>query len=66
MCYVPLHIGEDGYSGLPNFLCNKFIGNTTDQLIYALSNLQLLPEETVQRTINAWKQLEKKLKQSSR
>ncbi|XP_047001221.1 U8 snoRNA-decapping enzyme-like [Schistocerca americana] len=50
---VPLYTMGDGYRGFPNFLNNKFCGNSKQQLLYSLHHLGLMTEEEIQNAVNA-------------
>ena len=52
---VPLLTLADGVGGLSNFLSHRFIGNTRDQLIHALTELQLMAESDIQAAEAAYR-----------
>lgn len=49
---VPLYTLGDHYRGLPVFLKHKFIGCSRDQLIAALTTLNILTPEEIQLALN--------------
>lgn len=50
---VPLYTLGDHYRGFPVFLNHKFIGCSRDQLLAALSSLNILTPEEIQLALNA-------------
>jgi len=44
---VPLHTMKDGFRGFPTFLRQRFIGNARDQLLEALKQQHVIPDEEI-------------------
>ena len=49
-----MYILEDGYKGLPAFLCNLFAGNAQEQLIQSIREHCIIPEELLDKAITAY------------
>lgn len=50
---VPLYTMGDHYRGFPAFLKHNFIGCSREQLVAALSSLNILTPEEIQLALNA-------------
>lgn len=50
---IPLYTLGDHYRGFPAFLKHKFIGCSRDQLLAALSSLNILTREEIQFALNS-------------
>ena len=50
---VPLYTMEDGFRGLPNFMCNRFAGNARDELVLGIKRGHILSEEAIETALKS-------------